>query len=269
MAELETPTEVSSVALVPVEKGKDVKVGSSVDRDRSLQHYSNSETLGYRPRTMLLRGSHLDSLAYLDDEKEMSSKREHIDLLVAEEAAKGPHRIQYYLQMVPAHDQLPTTSTISTLIENMESPENLKSPFGSIDLTRYDQQSQAPPYSDARDCRRGWETVFRDLDVQIEHANSALTNHELLRRYGASLWRVSNHELDIAIQRLEKRVQDMKRETLKVNRKRKADQLQVGKTLAKLRREYDRTVQKNTAIIAALTTSVPKQSKLTEKKVHH
>lgn len=247
----------TSLALMPISKDdEDASRDELAEGLRVVVKASRQCDSTNRPMTPLLRDSQLDSLPYLDDEKEMAAQRENVDRIVAEEASNGPHPLQYYMDMVPPEAPSLTTKQ-SELFLQIDQFKRLKHPCGELDYARYSQIPPSPSDSEQRKRSSMWESVLRNIDIQIEHADSTMTNHELLTRYGPSTWKVSNRDLEIALQRLDNNLQVIKKQTASINRKRKTEQLQIAKTLGKLQREYDRTILKNTAIFRALRELTP------------
>jgi hypothetical protein len=203
-------------------------------------------TTAHGPTTPMLRDFQPDSLPYLDDDAELAAARPAIDQMIAAEAASGPRQPEAYLGMLPPE---PDVRSLSRLFAER---------FKSVDpKDAADEASQlwalprAPSGRSAADLS-AWRAALRKTDALLEHSTTALLNIQLLTRYGGSVWKLSNRDLETRLRRVRAEVKSVKEATLQLNRQRKSEQLRVGRHIVKASREYNRLLGKNQAIAAAL-----------------
>lgn len=188
----------------------------------------------------LLHDSALDSLAYLDNEAELSASRPLVEALVAEEAAAGSRAPAAYRSMIP--NPKPPVSALPASNLAVRSSDQ-------VDLSRYENIPEAP--SNGKGLEQWRETLTR-VDAIVGHENMALVNTGLQERFAPSVWKLSIADLDVALARAKCTLQAVKKNIGRVNSRRKEDQTRAGMRLAKLQREYRSTVAKNAAISAEI-----------------
>ena len=98
---------------------------------------------------------------------------------------------------------------------------------------------------------KAWQRAVDNAQAQLEHQSNRLVNLELLQKHGANLWRLNLQGLEAASARLEREQSAVGAEIEALNRKRKAEQTEVGPKLARLEAEWVAAVKKNMQIEAA------------------
>jgi Breast carcinoma amplified sequence 2 (BCAS2) len=196
-------------------------------------------------RIMLLRDSALDSLAYLDNEKEVAAMRPRVEDMIATEAARGTRAPSAYASMLPASVRAPPPCSLPLYYP--------LAPGGIVlDLSRYEDVPLAPDFraggGEVADCG----TALRALDCYVGHIGIALVNFGLHARFGPAAWRLDISELEATVAAAADVLRSVRKECSAVNSKRKADQLRVSSRLGKLQRNYRSLVAKNKALADAL-----------------
>lgn len=221
-------------ALVPV----DAKVAAP--STSSKERNSEPQRTGFISQIPLLRDAALDSLAYLDDEAEITASRPAVEALVAEEAAAGVRTLASYRSMVPTPHPAVSSYPASVLAAGAT---------GQPDLSRYHQVPESVPAgSSLEECGE----ILRRLDTIVVHDSTTLVNIGLQERFAPAVWKLSIGDLETSVIRAQKSLVEVKKQITSINAKRKLDQMGTGRRLAKLQREYRATVTKNAALRAEL-----------------
>eukprot|EP00908_Phaeocystis_cordata_P006975 Transcript_17617.p3 GENE.Transcript_17617~~Transcript_17617.p3 ORF type:complete len:155 (-),score=64.44 Transcript_17617:24-488(-) len=118
-------------------------------------------------------------------------------------------------------------------------------PMPRIDTSRY--QLDAPPQAKQAD-PVAWRRAVENAEAQLEHQANRLTNLELLQKHGANLWLAHLNALSGASAGLAAVHTDLAGQIEAVNRKRKAEQIEVGPHLTRLETEWVGAVKKNLEI---------------------
>jgi hypothetical protein len=233
-----------SRALAPAQE----KLPLADDDARLEVHRVATSHLG--PRTPLLRETPpLGSLPYLDDASAFSSVRADIERMVAEEAANGARRPAAYLAMLPPE---PNVSALLRAVEKYTAPvgseeagavEACCAPLSKPPRTPSGRHASSMP---------AWRSAVQEANATLEHATTSLVNTQMLTRYGGSLWKLANRDLETALRRARGEVSAVKASIAQLNRRRKSEQLRIGRDIGKASREYRRLVDKNCAISLAL-----------------
>jgi Breast carcinoma amplified sequence 2 (BCAS2) len=209
---------------------------------------SHLQTTAHGPVTPMLRDFQPDSLPYLDDDAELAAARPDIEQMIAAEAASGPRQPQAYLSMLPPEPDV--ASQLSRLFA--ERSERADAEDAADEASQlWAALPRAPSGRSAADVN-AWHDALRKTDALLEHATTALLNIQLLTRYGGSVWKLANRDLDTRLRGVRAEGKAVKEATLQLNRQRKAEQLRVGRPIGKARREYSRLLGKSQAIAAAL-----------------
>jgi pre-mRNA-splicing factor SPF27 len=104
-------------------------------------------------------------------------------------------------------------------------------PGAGLDSIRY--TLPAPPLSAPL---TAWNKALDNASSQLEHQGIRLSNLEMLSKYGANAWRVSNYLVEQEIARLQASTESIRTSTDEVNRERKAKQVSRAPNHADLRR---------------------------------
>lgn len=91
---------------------------------------------------------------------------------------------------------------------------------GGLDSVRY--SLPVPPASAPLEA---WNKAMNNAASQLEHQKIRLGNLELLNKYGANSWRTNNFLLEKEIERLQRRKEEIVKQTEDLNRERKASQV--------------------------------------------
>jgi pre-mRNA-splicing factor SPF27 len=91
---------------------------------------------------------------------------------------------------------------------------------GGLDSVRY--TLPVPPASAPLEA---WNKATNNAASQLEHQKIRLGNLELLNKYGANAWRTNNFLLEKEIERLQRRKEEIVKQTEDLNRSRKANQV--------------------------------------------
>lgn len=91
---------------------------------------------------------------------------------------------------------------------------------GGLDSVRY--SLPVPPASAPLEA---WNKALNNAASQLEHQKIRLGNLELLNKYGANSWRTNNFLLEKEIERLQRRKEEIVKQTEDLNRERKATQV--------------------------------------------
>ena len=120
-------------------------------------------------------------------------------------------------------------------------------PMSKIDTSRY--ALDAPPQAKQGD-PTAWRRAVENAEAQLEHQSTRLINLELLQKHGTNAWLAHLNSLGVANSALAAVRSDLTGQIQLVNRKRKAEQVEVGPHLARLESEWVGAVKKNLEIEA-------------------
>ena len=114
-------------------------------------------------------------------------------------------------------DLFTTSSFLSQELERVSTKTKIS---GGLDSSRY--SLPAPP---SHAPVEAYEKALNNAGSQTEHQQLRLGNLELMNKYGANAWRVSNFLVEKEIERLQNQTEVIKTRTEEVNRERKAKQV--------------------------------------------
>lgn len=113
----------------------------------------------------------------------------------------------------------------------------------SLDVDRFNI-----PYPNDPTNLQEWEDSLSNAKSQLEHQRLRLINLDLISKYGANHWKLYNFLLDQEISKVEKLIDDHKNEVDNVNRRRKAQQTEVGDKLTDLAQKWQNLVSTNISL---------------------
>ncbi|WFD01114.1 hypothetical protein MYAM1_003875 [Malassezia yamatoensis] len=185
-----------------------------------------------------------DALPYYDQEID---KLEGMRDLVDAEIEKEKTHLSYDpMTLLPQAYAVP-----SFLSEEMQRADRGER-YNAIDTKRYQAQ---PPEAGHKAAEQEWEQSIQCAETQLGHMEVRAKNIELLRRYGANVWRLHNYNQEGMLQLQTRAEQQAEEACTEVNRSRKQAQLAVGEKLAKLQSRWAALVSKNLSIRAANLTA--------------
>lgn len=91
---------------------------------------------------------------------------------------------------------------------------------GGLDSVRY--SLPVPPASAPLEA---WNKAMNNAASQLEHQRIRLGNLDLLNKYGANSWRTNNFLIEKELERLQRRHEELTKQTEELNRERKASQV--------------------------------------------
>jgi pre-mRNA-splicing factor SPF27 len=91
---------------------------------------------------------------------------------------------------------------------------------GGLDSVRY--SLPVPPASAPLEA---WNKAINNAASQLEHQKIRLGNLDLLAKYGANSWRTNNFLIEKEVERLQRRKEEIVKQTEDLNRERKANQV--------------------------------------------
>lgn len=186
----------------------------------------------------------IDALPYVDSQYTNPAIKSQVDALIASELKTFAPK-DYLEHLPPMHE--PNFDAHPLLqAEWMRVCE--QQPMSKMDTSRY--QLDPPPAARQME-PKAWQRAVDNAQAQLEHQSNRLVNLELLQKHGANLWRLNLQGLEAASARLEREQSAVGAEIEALNRKRKADQTEVGPKLACLEAEWVAAVKKNMQIEAA------------------
>lgn len=127
-----------------------------------------------------------------------------------------------------------------------------------LDLSRY--KLDAPSSDDPA----VWQRAIENAQAQLEHQLNRTVNLELLKKFGATKWKVHNEQVTLLKSKLATALEDARSRVEQINRKRKSEQVAVGQELALLENGYFDLVHKNHQIETA-NWQIEKKSKQADK----
>jgi hypothetical protein len=249
------------------QKPMSANAGREACHTAAPHHHHQHQHQQHGPRTPLLlrETAPLGSLPYLDDDAALSAVRPIVEAMVAEEAANGARRPAAYLDMLPP--QLQSMTMTVGLSRAVGEPQVAVAPPDNADAAAPPAAAaaaavddacaplsipRAPPSGRHASSMSAWRSAVHKTNATLEHATATLLNSQLLTRYGGSVWKLANQDLETALRRTREEVRAVKTSIAQLNRRRKSEQLRIGRDIGKASREYRRLVDKNRAIGLAL-----------------
>jgi len=197
----------------------------------------------------------IDSLPYYDkDIDTVAGLRERLEQEIQAELQAVPVESIDLSDRIPP--PVPSTSASAFLNTELDRVENKKAvPKGQgLDATRY---SLPAPTKGLKASADDWTKAVKNASAQVEHQSLRIANLELLNKYGANSWRVSNFLVEKEIERLDRQKEDVNNAIEEINRERKARQLEAGDQLASLEARWNTLVSGNLQLeLANMTTEM-------------
>lgn len=134
------------------------------------------------------------------------------------------------------------TPLLTAAFDALASSSSSNPPPSGLDLTRY--KLDPPANASAADLH-AWQSAICNAQAQLEHQSNRSANLELLKKYGAAAWRVSNEQLTALRNNLATSLENVKGQIESLNRKRKSEQVQAGSDFALLENGYYSLIWKN------------------------
>jgi pre-mRNA-splicing factor SPF27 len=171
----------------------------------------------------------IDSLAYID--KEYEEIRETVENLIREEMKLMDKKD--YLNKYPTFDNLlDKHPLLKAELDRVEA----KQPMTKLDLSVYNIKEPTGKSVAA------WEKALDRAMAQEEHLHTRLLNLELMKQFGADVWKLKNAQLEGIIKQYKAKTEANKQAISEINKKRKAEQIEVGKELAKMEEKWIESV---------------------------
>jgi len=182
----------------------------------------------------------IDALPYVDSQYNNPAVKRQVDALV--EAELKTFAPRDYLEHLPLREP---DFEAHPILQSEWLRVCAEQPMPQMDTSRYQLD---PPPANKQSSVPAWERAVANAQAQLEHQSTRLENLELLQKHGANLWRVHLNALEAANGRLEGEQAELVAQIAELNRKRKADQVEVGPKLARLESDWVNAVKKNLQI---------------------
>lgn len=185
----------------------------------------------------------IDVLPYIDLQYNDASVRQQVESLIAAELktfSPSPDALAHLPLREPSFEGCPMLQAEWLRVCAQE-------PMPPMDVSRY--QLDPPPRAKQADLA-AWNRSVENAQAQLEHQGTRLDNLELLQQHGANLWLAHLDGLEAASKRLSAEEAEIANSVEQLNRKRKADQLELGPKLARLEAGWVDRVKKNLTIEA-------------------
>ncbi|CAO1629170.1 unnamed protein product [Sympodiomycopsis kandeliae] len=128
-----------------------------------------------------------------------------------------------------------------------------KEPLQSIDNARF--RLPAPSGDLESTSEEEWKKAVENASIQLMHQEGRSTNIDLLKKYGANLWRLHNYQQEHFAVPYTNASADLQSEITSINRNRRSKQLDAGEQLSSLERKWtdliSRSLQLEIANISA------------------
>ncbi|KAJ3482068.1 hypothetical protein NLI96_g7232 [Meripilus lineatus] len=164
-----------------------------------------------------------DSLPYYDNDFERDpSLKEKAEKLIAREGKPSTPQT--------LHPRVPPPITLFSkhpLLEAELARVESRQPLPPLDTSRY----QLPGPTAVPATEEDWKLALENAHSQLEHQRLRLANVALLQNYGSNAWRVHNYQLEATAKNVEKALEDLRAQTVEVNRDRKNFQTRIGNQL--------------------------------------
>ncbi|SPO21871.1 uncharacterized protein UTRI_01860_B [Ustilago trichophora] len=191
-----------------------------------------------------------DALPYFDRDLELQpGLRARVDALIAEEQATFPPITPESTRLPPAYEPFSTRPDLRAELDRVAS--GLPSRH-ALDTQRYTLPS---PAAGADASVTEWQSAVDSAHAQLAHMDVRLKNIELLKKYGANAWRLSNFQQEQDIRLLSEQLDAVKAETNEINRLRQKDQSEAGSKLALLEKRWTELISRGLQLEVANVTT--------------
>ncbi|MBW0510742.1 hypothetical protein O181_050457 [Austropuccinia psidii MF-1] len=140
-------------------------------------------------------------------------------------------------------DHLPRRNLRRQLLDRSDPVYQSNGASDTLDTQRFNI-----PYPDDHTKLEDWQKALSNAKSQLEHQRLRLLNLNLIGKYGANHWRLSNFLIEKEISKLDKVVEIYKSEIDNLNRRRKANQTDVGDKLTDLAQKWQNLISTNISI---------------------
>mmetsp|Transcript_4096 Transcript_4096/g.12311 ORF Transcript_4096/g.12311 Transcript_4096/m.12311 type:complete len:218 (-) Transcript_4096:1490-2143(-) len=178
----------------------------------------------------------VDALPYVDNELLEPGARSRAEQMVKEELRKGSSRRTVSPLPDMSFASAPMAQKELQRLEDGGTAESIDFASQNLDVSA---NASIEEYQAA--VERGEAHFQLEIDKML--------NLELMRKYAASTWLLSNRDLELSSARIKEEVDAVKKEIEAVNRKRKIDQEDAGATLQELKSRYQKHVEKNSKLV--------------------
>lgn len=144
--------------------------------------------------------------------------------------------------------ETPFLTTAFTSLSSGAKPSPSSSSAASaagLDLSRY--KLDPPAGEDPVE----WRKAIENAQAQLEHQTNRAVNLELLKKFGATKWKIHNEQVAQLKTKLAAELEEAKSRVEQINRKRKTEQVAAGQELSQLEHGYYDLVYKNHQIETA------------------
>lgn len=202
-----------------------------------------------------------DALPYFDRDLELQpGLRARVDALIAEEQATLPPIASTSSRLPPVYEPFSTRPDLRAELERVAAGEPSTH---RLDTTRYGLPTPAKgldaPLSE-------WQASIDNAHAQLGNMDVRLKNIELLKKYGANHWRLSNFQQEQDIRMLSEQLNAIKAETNEINRLRQKDQTEAGSKLALLEKRWTELISRGLQLEVANITTRSEVEDLRNKK---
>ncbi|KAJ3026640.1 UNVERIFIED_CONTAM: hypothetical protein HDU68_005312 [Siphonaria sp. JEL0065] len=167
------------------------------------------------------------ALPYIDKEYDNELVKGYVNKLIQDELkTMGPNKTPLPGSDIPLFE---SNASLSSLFAS----SGKGSQINVIDISRFRLEPPANISSE-----EDWKRAVDNARAQIQHQENRLVNLELLSKFGANAWKLSNFQVEAVVKGLRVEVEDQRRELLELNKERKGEQTRAGSTLNQLEEKW-------------------------------
>jgi len=186
----------------------------------------------------------IDALPYID--AEFDSVEDEVNQMIENEmdTFDPPNYLEKFPPLDLSFNKLIFVPTELERIRQRRAPD-------PIDTKRLDLFP--PPLNKEKDLG-AWKDTLNNACAQLEHQHLRLQNLELLQDYGANSWIQYNKYLEGIQRSLSHELNQVKKQTEKINKERKSEQIAAGAAIRNLETTWIYQIQKNQEILNACSS---------------